>query len=268
MTSQTNRYSAIIEAIFHANYQPGQRAVDFERDDLVTFASRLNTGLPKNLGDVICSFRYRTELPPSILAESPPGETWIIRATGRGKYRFALVANLPLVPNPNLSITKVPDSTPGIIAKYAFGDEQALLARVRYNHPIDIFLGIACYSLQNHLRTTARGFGQLEIDEIYVGVDKNGSHYAAPVQAKGGNDRLSRVQVEQDMAVCTERLPNLICRPVGTQFMEGDMIALFEFEKDGDDIRVVAEQHYQLVAPDAVTADDLARYRQRLSSGL
>ena len=142
MTSQTNRYSAIIEAIFHANYQPGQRAVDFERDDLVTFASRLNTGLPKNLGDVIYSFRYRTELPPSILAESPPGETWIIRATGRGKYRFALVANLPLVPNPNLSITKVPDSTPGIIAKYAFGDEQALLARVRYNRLIDIFLAL------------------------------------------------------------------------------------------------------------------------------
>ena len=31
----------------------------------------------------------------------------------------------------NLAVTKVPDATPGIIAKYALNDEQAVLARVR-----------------------------------------------------------------------------------------------------------------------------------------
>ena len=91
---------------------------------------------------------------------------------------------MPFIPNPNLAVTKIPDSTPGIISKYAFGDEQAVLSRVRYNRLIDVFLGIACYSLQNHLRTTVAGMGQVETDEIYVGVDKNGSHYAVPVQAK------------------------------------------------------------------------------------
>ena len=80
----------------------------------------------------------------------------------------------------------MPDSTPGIIARYSFNDEQAVLARVRYNRLIDIFLGIACLSLQNHFRTTVPGMGQVETDEIYVGVDKGGSHYVVPVQAKGG----------------------------------------------------------------------------------
>jgi hypothetical protein len=204
-------------------------------------------------------------LPPSILAAASDGEAWIIRSAGRGKYRLVLVRDIPLTPNPNLSVTKIPDSTPGIIAKYAFSDEQALLARVRYNRLVDVFLGVACYSLQNHLRTTAPGMGQVETDEIYVGVDKRGAHYAVPVQAKGGSDRLSRVQIEQDFAVCEAKLPSLICRPVGAQFSADDVIALFEFEQVGDDMRIAAEKHYQLVPPDAVTDEDLDRYRQRLA---
>lgn len=178
-----------------------------------------------------------------------------------------MVTDAPLTPNPNLAVTKIPDSTPGIVAKYALSDEQAVLARVRYNRLIDIFLGITCYSLQNHLRTTVPGMGQVETDEIYIGVDKRGSHYVVPVQAKGGRDQLNRVQVEQDIAVCEDKLPSLICRPVGTQFMSDDVIALFEFEQAGDDIRVVSEKHYQLVPPDAVTDEDLTRYRRRLSGG-
>lgn len=65
-----------------------------------------------------------------------------------------------------LAETKIPDSTPGIIAKYALNDEQALLAKVRYNRLIDIFTGVACYSLQSHLRTTVPKIGQVETDEI------------------------------------------------------------------------------------------------------
>ena len=168
-------------------------------------------------------------------------------------------------PNPALAVTKIPDATPGLIAKYAFGDEQALLARVRYNRLVDIFLGIVCYSLQNHLRTTVSGMGQVETDEIYVGVDKSGSHYVIPVQAKGGDDRLSRVQIEQDLALCADKLPSLACRPVGAQFVQDDLIALFEFERQEREIVVVSEKHYELVSPDTVTEEDLLRYRQRLS---
>jgi len=46
-----------------------------------------------------------------------------------------------------MAITKVPDSSPGIVAKYALSDEQALLAKVRYNRLVDIFSGVTCYSL-------------------------------------------------------------------------------------------------------------------------
>ncbi len=167
-----------------------------------------------------------------------------------------------------MSVTKIPDSTPGIIDKYAFGDEQAALARVRYNRLVDIFLGIACYSLQNHLRTTVRGMGQVETDEIYVGVDKGGRHYVVPVQAKCGNDKLSRVQIEQDIALCSDKLPALICRSLGIQVMHNDVIVLFEFVEEEGDIKVVSEKHYRLVPSDAVVPEDLAKYRRRLSGNM
>lgn len=236
-----------------------------ERQDISAFATRLEIDPPKNLGDLIYSFRYRTELPSSIREQAPDGKTWIIRSAGQSKYQFVLANDIPLAPNLNLAVTKIPDSTPGIVEKYAFSNEQAMLARVRYNRLIDIFLGIVCCSLQNHLRTTVPGMGQVETDEIYVGVDKSGSHYAVPIQAKGGKDRLNRVQIEQDIALCAQRLPSLICRPVGAQFMQADLVALVEIEQDGDDLRVAAEKHYRLVPPDSVTDSDLAKYRHRLS---
>ena len=215
------RYAAIIEEIFRVRHQPGQRSFEFERDDIVAAASKLGLRLPKNLGDVIYSFRYRAQLPEPVLATAPSGQTWIIRSVGRSRYKFALVLDTPLVPNANLTATKIPDATPGMIAKYAFGNEQGVLARVRYNRLLDIFLGIACYSLQNHFRTSVAGVGQVETDEIYVALDKAGTHYVLPVQAKGAQDRLSRVQVEQDIALCADKLPDLVCRPVGTQAIDG-----------------------------------------------
>jgi len=170
-----------------------------------------------------------------------------------------------LAPNDSLTTTKVPDSTPGVIAKYALSDEQALLAKVRYNRLVDIFTGVTCYSLQNHLRTTVSGMGQVETDEIYIGVDKRGVQYVLPVQAKGGKDKLSVVQIEQDMAVCAEKFPSLICRPLGAQFIPNDVIALFEFESGDQGIGITSEKHYKLVPPEEVTEDDLLAYRQRAS---
>lgn len=264
--SPKNRYAKIIQAVFRKNHAPGSRTVEFRREDIIAAASELGIPLPKNVGDLIYSFRYRSALPPDILAEAPEGETWVIRPAGKSRYRFDLVNDAPLTPNRLRATTKIPDATPGIIAKYAFGDEQAVLARIRYNRLIDVFLGIACYSLQSHLRTSVKRIGQIEIDEIYVGIDRRGSHYIVPVQAKGGNDRLNRIQVEQDMAFCMEKFPSLICRPIGAQFIRDDLIALLEFEQDGDDIRIASEKHYQLASPDAVTAADLEKYRRRLSA--
>lgn len=239
------------------------REIVFEREEMAKFANELGVEVPKNLGDLVYSFRYRAALPDSIQSTAGKGEVWIIRPGGRGRYRFVLLPNVPISPNENMTTTKVPDATPGIVAKYAFNDEQALLAKVRYNRLVDIFTGVTCYSLQNHLRTTVPNIGQVETDELYVGVDKKGVQYVIPIQAKGGTDRLSIVQIEQDLSVCAHKFPSLICRPVAAQFMQGDVIALFEFEEGENGVGICSEKHYKLVPPEEVTDADLESYRQR-----
>ena len=258
-----NRYEAIIERIFQDHYKKGETRIPFDRDEIEAVASTLKIKLPKNLGDLIYSFRYRTDLPESIRKTASRGCEWIIEAAGRAKYEFVQVKINRILPRHDLVTIKVPDATPEIVIGYAQGDEQALLAKVRYNRLVDIFLGLTTYSLQNHLRTTVRGLGQIEIDELYIGLDRHGNHYVIPVQAKGGTDQLSVVQTRQDLACCKEKFPGLACRALSAQFMDNERIAMFELTIENDEVKVVDEKHYKLLPSADISPEDLASYRNR-----
>lgn len=268
MADGPTRYAQIIESIFLKNFQKGAEEVEFDREDFVRHAEKLGIEPPKNLGDVVYSFRYRVSLPKSVREKAPEGLVWIIRAAGRSKYKFVAVKQALIVPTDPMVETKLPDSTPGVIAKWALSDEQALLAMLRYNRLIDIFSGITCYSLQNHLRTTAPGLGQVETDEVYIGLGRSGAQYVFPVQAKGGSDQISIVQIEQDFALCGDKFSELICRPVAAQFIGENRIALFDFEETDDGVAIRSEKHYRLVPEDEVSAEDLTRYRRDADSAL
>lgn len=259
-----NRYAQIIESIFFNHYTEGATEVCFERREIETVAQELGINLPKNLGDIVYSFRYRVALPESIRSKATEGKHWIIRPAGRSRYCFVLVTEQVITPTTMKAETKVPDATPGLVAMYSLDDEQALLAKLRYNRLVDIFTGITCYSLQNHLRTFLAGIGQVETDEIYVGVDKKGRHYVFPVQAKGHSDKLNIVQIEQDFALCASKFPDLICRPIGAQFIEKNLIALFEFESTPEGVKWSEEAHYGLVPHEEVTPEVLRSYQERL----
>lgn len=260
---QPNRYQAIIERVFLNHYAKNATELEFTRDEFVAVASLLKIELPKNIGDVIYSFRYRIELPQAIRKTAAKGLEWIIEGAGRARYRFKQVRLNRIVPREELLTIKVPDATPEIIAAYALTDEQALLAKVRYNRLVDVFLGLAAFSLQNHLRTTVKNVGQIEIDEIYVGLDRYGRQFVVPVQAKGGGDKHGVVQTQQDILCCAEKFPNLICRAVSAQFMTEERIALFELTVQADEIKVIDERHYQLVPATSISPEDLQQYASR-----
>ena len=262
---EPNRYTKILEAIFVRHYEKGASEINFERTEFSQVADELGIPLPKNLGDVLYSFRYRTPLPKSITSKAPKGYEWIIRPAGKGKYKLVIVKESLIVPSNVLTETKIPDATPGVISAYSLTDEQSLLAKLRYNRLVDIFTGLTCYSLQNHLRTTLRDGSQVETDEIYIGIDKRGAHFVLPVQAKGGKDKIGVVQIEQDFELCALKFPHLICRTIAAQFMEDDLIALFEFEQTNEEIKVSSEKHYRLVKPNELSPEELQSYSVRQS---
>jgi len=138
-------------------------------------------------------------------------------------------------------------------------------SKVRYNRLIDLFLGITAYSLQNHLRTKIANYGQIEVDELYVGLDSSGAQYIVPVQAKGGTDKLGVIQTIQDTIFCrsSEKYADCIPRTVSAQFMsDRNIIAMFELSLDGDEVSIVREKHYRLVPSGDIGRADLEVYRR------
>ena len=255
------KYDDIINGIFFDRYEAGAASVRFERNDLATKAHQLEIAIPKNLGDIIYTYKYRKRLPQEIINTAPESFYWRIKNVGTAQYEFVLTQGSEFVEiDTMLATIKIPDGTPSIVKKYSISDEQALLAIVRYNRLIDIFLGVTCYSLQNHLRTTVTGIGQVETDEIYVGIDKAGQQFIIPVQAKGGTDKLGISQIEQDLALCAEKYPELICRSIACQFVTRDIVAMFEFAIEEQRIVKVNERHYKIVEATEISGDDLRAY--------
>ena len=257
-----SKYELVIEWVFQKNFIQGDVRVRFTREELVDAHDALGLPRTKNIGDIPYSFRFRRELPASIVATAPQNSEWIIVGTGIAEYQFRLSMPGKIVPASHYYPIKVPDATPEIVRQYAPGtDEQALLTRVRYNRLVDIFTGLTCYSIQNHLRTTVTSIGQVEVDEIYVGLNKRGTHFVLPCQAKSQGDRFGIVQVLQDLALCANRYPNAICRPIALQFISENNVAILELAvREEDDIlklNIVDEKQYGLVPRSEISEDDL-----------
>ena len=261
-TPRTSRYREIVLDIFERFYKGGEE-FEFDRSEIAESARRRGIDPPKNLGDVIYTFRYRRPLPRPILDTQPRGRRWIVLGAGDGRYRFRLSKLALVSPTEGLLARKIPDSTPEIISQYVLTDEQALLAKIRYNRLVDVFLGIVAYSLQNHLRTKIPDYGQIEIDELYVGIDAAGAQYIVPVQAKGGKDTLGVIQTVQDTIFCRthDKYRNCVPRPVSAQFQPDGVIAMFELTFDGDDVSIVRERHYRLVKAEDIDEEELSVYR-------
>jgi hypothetical protein len=78
--ASTRRYQEIIERVFLQRYTSGAADVPFERTDLIAAAGELGHAVPKNLGDVMYSFRYRRPLPLAITDPAPDHREWAIHS--------------------------------------------------------------------------------------------------------------------------------------------------------------------------------------------
>jgi len=251
-----SKYDQVIEHVFFSNYTQGDTRVSFNREELAKACNQLNIDRIKNLGDIPYKYRFRRNLPDSIQAKAGLNTDWIIVGTGRASYEFRQAKPGKIQPTRNRKLIKIPDATPEIVKYYASGtDEQALLTKVRYNRLVDLFTGLTCYSIQNHLRTSVESIGQIEIDEIYLGINQKGTHFILPCQAKSVGDNFGIVQVMQDIEFCKTRYPSAICKPIALQFLSVNdvaIVAMLELFVDDDQnelsLSVVDEKHYKLVS--------------------
>lgn len=246
---------------------------DFSRA-LIAAGAPLPTQHTGSIHDFVRSFRDHKRWPKKITCTAPAGKMWIITGKGDGVYEFRLITIPKLAPDPSRLVTKLHDATPEIVRRFKLSDEQALLARIRYNRLVDLFCRCVAHSLQNHLRTKVEGIGQIEIDELYVGANRQGEHFIIPVQAKRKKDRLGVSQLMQDLEYCRECHSEMRPRALGAQLMtheDGgrtfDKIVVFEFEcrDEPDDVLInkIAERHFVLLPHEEITAKDFSDAAQR-----
>lgn len=75
-----NRYAEIVSAIFHKKYKKGTNRLPFGREEFSQVASEKGIVLPKNIGDAIYSFKYRTALPARYPTRRRRGTSGSLRA--------------------------------------------------------------------------------------------------------------------------------------------------------------------------------------------
>ncbi len=258
-------WKSALEELFHKHYKKGATRVEFSAEELNGAAHKHQV---RNQYDIVYNSRIRAKsVPTSVQEKCPPGFKWVIESQKKGDYYFGTIPESELVgfdPNPQMIEVKILDATPEIIAKYAKNDEQAALALVRYNRLIDIFTGITAYSLQSHLKAEVKGMAQVEIDELYLGVDSAGRHYAIPVEAKSGNDALNGLQIKQALILCSKLFPDLIPRPIGIKMTKreqkhgANVIAMMEFELGVEGrLGLRGERHYRLVGKDQLSESEM-----------
>jgi hypothetical protein len=167
--------------------------VPFSKEDVVRHGDALrNRGIlqrklaVKNVPDIIYTYRARAELPGEILEH---GNFAII---GRGKGLYAFVK----IPRPNrirlpddMERSALKDALPKWVKPYMSKDEQGMLTSVSVNNLVLRHLRLKrAFRLQSHLRMSVDEYGQVEVDEVYLGKSQDGTHVGIAVEAKDQRD--------------------------------------------------------------------------------
>jgi hypothetical protein len=229
-------YDKVISAIFSQKFDKlgnsGVEEIEFTLSDLAEVVNQLGITV-KNIPDIPYTYRSRRALPESILTKG----NWIIKQKGKGKLAFIKTKREPFVQiQAGLAVTEIPNALPEIVEKYTASDEQGLLSAIRYNRLIDVFTELTCFHLQSHIRTTIQSEGQVEIDDLYVGLDQDGREYILPLEAKSDNprDSLGWFQVANLVRYAHQNFPKLKCRPICAKPIDRNTVHLLEFEDDPD----------------------------------
>lgn len=239
-------YDRLISEIFHRHDGANRETFEFDREEMTQILQEWGETI-KNLGDVAYSYRGgRRDLPNEITSTGH----WIIEGRGKGRYAFRRLSRSPHITiPPDLQIIPILDATPDIILKYGNNDEQGLLTRVRYNRLVDIFLGITAYHLQSHVRAYIEDSGQVEIDDLYLGIDTDGNQYVIPIEAKTAAEPLGVVQISNLNTLAKNQFSDLKPRSIAIKFWSDNSVFFIAFNKatDCEDIKVTQFKRYLLI---------------------
>ena len=242
------QYARIIREQFNRVYRENAEELPFSKADLEKTCQDLGEDV-SNVPDIIYTFRVRRELPEEILARG----NWVISPRGRGLYAFTKLANPPRfdIAYTDYAPVRIYSAIPEVVYGLLRRDEQSLLTKVLYNRIIDVFTGLTCFLIQNHYRSFVEGVGEVELDALYVGVDKAGRLSIIPVEAKSKaeHEKMGRVQIAHMAHLARQDFPELDRIILGIKDLPDDTIAVVQFtdSTNPDEIQIMSVKRFQIV---------------------
>lgn len=221
-------YDRVILRVFEklkARYGASDR-MSFPKEEVEQAITELGVKV-RNPPDVPYTYRTgRSPLPDAILSDG----NWAIDVEkGKSSYVFVKLSRSPYIDIPtDLEATPILDATPQIVLEYTGTDEQALLSRIRYNRLVDIFTGLTAFHLQSHFRTTVAN-SQIEIDDLYIGVNSDGQGFLLPIEAKTAREKLGVTQIAIMVGFAKQRYPALPVIPIGIKLLPDESCIFVEF---------------------------------------
>ena len=242
------QYDEVLLGVFLAHYKEGADRLVFRKDELLEICREHGITV-RNIPDIVYTYRARRPLPSRILSTGH----WAIEPAGRGKYAFRLLHNPPRfdIPFRDYAPVDIYNAIPEVVEGLLRHDEQSLLTRVLYNRLVDIFTGLTCFHIQNHYRSFVADMGEVELDALYVGVDKTGVLFIVPVEAKseGESEMIGRVQISQMAKLVRQSFPHLRRRILAIKALSDRTISIAEFDdhQEPDDLGIVSVARFRLI---------------------
>jgi hypothetical protein len=243
-----SQYDEVLLEVFFRHYREGANYLKFKKDELVE-ACRKHGITVRNIPDIIYTYRARRVLPDIILSTGH----WAIEPAGRGFYAFRLLRNPPHfeIPFRDYAPVEIYNAIPEVVEGLLRQDEQSLLTRILYNRLVDIFTGLTCFHIQNHYRSFVVGMGEVELDALYVGVDKTGTLFVIPIEAKSQaeSEMIGRVQVSQMAKLVRQDFAELRRRILAIKALADGTITMVEFDdhEEPDDFGIVSVGRFRLI---------------------
>jgi hypothetical protein len=243
-------YVPILVDIFQRKYQDGDEIVQFTLDEVRETAERLDMKI-RNPSDLVYRMKSRTKLPSEILDK---GFT-IIKIVKKGVYQFQL-GESTIVDLTKENVIQIQDTTPVAVRRFLEEklseiDEQGLLTIVHYCDLLSHFTGLKIYRLKSHVRKSVVNIGQVEVDEVDIGVglDSLETPIIFPIEAKSASDPLNWTQIANQVNFSKQLFLNYVIRPIGIKVDYDSLLHIIEFtpEMEANKIKIKNSATYNLI---------------------
>lgn len=236
-------YKSILLWVFqHRPREEGTGNLLFSQADLRQAAKELGVEV-RNYPDLTYNLRSRSALPPEIIEA---GFT-TIAVRGRGQYALVTAEDKIEIP-PRTKVIRISTTAiPWAVRDILRADEQSILSAVRYLDIVSHFMGVKCYHLQGHLRTSGALGQQVEADDVWVAAVGNQGRQILPIEAKGPRERLGRHQMMSTIDAVVAKIPGFPVVPLAVQLEPSGLLVVvrFDYTVSGTEITAISPGQFK-----------------------